>query len=376
MEEHFMGIKHYDPSVYASDVTDIELEKVTVSTMSPSSNTLTNDENSDRMHTQIDRDTIISKVRFTIDRADLTGSDPDTDPDNNVTAEVYTPNYYLENRPSFKLNPSSNISPDLESLSRTTICRSDVAPVVSHVSNSNVGNFNQQNLSLVEEDYNILSISPQKSRLQSSEIMIQKIKSLPNLNEELCKVCAADWKGSTPSAYDMRCLALIAHNNMKPAMRDFVMRHFDTIRRFRVTGTETTMGMVRSVRDECCPENDVEFFEGPECTSGPLGGDIQISMQLVCEKIGAIIFFQDPLTPHPHQADIESLSRLALVHNVIVAVNPASAEIVMDSIESSFQMKNYNKMTPFFTTAPSPCILKYKEELKKRVTKVCTGKQI
>ena len=61
---------------------------------------------------------------------------------------------------------------------------------------------------------------------------------------------------------DMRCLALISHNHMKPAMREFVEAHREVLKCFRLTGTNSTMTMLRQVLGE-----DASF--GPACASGP-----------------------------------------------------------------------------------------------------------
>merc|ERR1711907_168014 len=67
---------------------------------------------------------------------------------------------------------------------------------------------------------------------------------------------------------EMRCLALVAHNHMKPAMRDFVISHKEILRKFRLTGTNTTMAMLREVFGD-----DPTVQYGPSFASGPLGGD-------------------------------------------------------------------------------------------------------
>ena len=64
---------------------------------------------------------------------------------------------------------------------------------------------------------------------------------------------------------------------------------------------------------------------GQSCTSGPLGGDAQISALMCLEDLGGIIFFMDPLSAHPHQADIDCLVRLSNVNNVLLCPNPTTA---------------------------------------------------
>ena len=133
---------------------------------------------------------------------------------------------------------------------------------------------------------------------------------------------------------NMRCIALVAHNHMKLALRAFVLEHRQALRRFRLTGTETTMRMLADVF-----KDDPPMF-GPTCTSGPLGGDSEVASQLIREDIGAIIFFRDPLTAHPHIDDIRALARLADVHNIAVATNPMSALLMIHSIEQALDAGN------------------------------------
>lgn len=160
---------------------------------------------------------------------------------------------------------------------------------------------------------------------------------------------------------DMRCLALVAHNHMKPAMKTFIEGHSEILRKFRLTGTNTTMTMCKTVLGE----DDDSIVWGPTCTSGPLGGDAQLAALLCLEDVGAVIFFMDPLSPHPHQADIDSLVRLANVHNVILCPNPTTAIAMMWMIRQSL-VNNRPEMFPsFFETLESPAVPEYKAGQKK-----------
>ena len=65
--------------------------------------------------------------------------------------------------------------------------------------------------------------------------------------------------------------------------------------------------------------------------SGPLGGDQQIGALIAEGKIDAVIFFVDPLTPMPHDVDVKALMRLAIVYDIPMALNLATAEIAVNS---------------------------------------------
>ena len=63
--------------------------------------------------------------------------------------------------------------------------------------------------------------------------------------------------------------------------------------------------------------------------SGPLGGDAQIAALVAEHKVGMVIFFRDPLGKHPHEPDVQMLMRVCDVHNVPIATNPATAELML-----------------------------------------------
>lgn len=170
---------------------------------------------------------------------------------------------------------------------------------------------------------------------------------------------------------DMRQLALVAHNHMKPAMKDFIVTYSEILQKFRITGTETTTRMCKALWGEDNPE--IEY--GLTCTSGPLGGDAQIAALMCMEDLGALIFFIDPLSAHPHQADIDSLARLANCGNIIVCSNPTSAMSMMHVFQSALETGNRGMIPSFFETLESPAVEEYKhqQELALQSAIACAG---
>ena len=142
---------------------------------------------------------------------------------------------------------------------------------------------------------------------------------------------------------------------MKPAMKQFAIEHKDTLRRFRLTGTGSTGTMLKSVLDP-------PLCLGPVCQSGPLGGDAQVATQIALEDIGAVIFFTDPLTAHPHHADIESLIRLCNVHNILSCYNAITANALMQVMETALNERKPEMIPSFFQTLESPSVAVYKAQ--------------
>jgi methylglyoxal synthase len=114
-----------------------------------------------------------------------------------------------------------------------------------------------------------------------------------------------------------KTFALIAHDDKKATMAQFAIDHRDILGKFKLIATGTTGGRIM----EACPELNVIRVK-----SGPLGGDQQIGAMIAEGEIDALFFFVDPLSPHPHDVDVKALTRLALVYNIPMACNRATAE--------------------------------------------------
>jgi len=168
---------------------------------------------------------------------------------------------------------------------------------------------------------------------------------------------------------DMRQLALVAHNHMKPAMKDFIETYSEILQNFRITGTQTTMRMCKTLWGEDNPK--IEY--GLACTSGPLGGDAQVAALMCMEDLGALVFFVDPLSAHPHQADIDSLIRLANCGNVIVCLNPTSAMSMMHTIKLALENGSRGMIPSFFETLESPAVAEYKAQQNAALQAVVSG---
>ncbi|PVB60235.1 methylglyoxal synthase [Labrenzia sp. 011] len=117
-------------------------------------------------------------------------------------------------------------------------------------------------------------------------------------------------------------LALVAHDAKKDAMVEFARRHQDKLSDFNLVGTGTTGGRIL----EACPALGITRLK-----SGPLGGDQQIGAMIAEGKLQGLIFFVDPLSPMPHDVDVKALTRLAVVYDMPMALNPSTADILLRS---------------------------------------------
>lgn len=117
-------------------------------------------------------------------------------------------------------------------------------------------------------------------------------------------------------------VALIAHDGKKDALADFVKRHREALRRLPLVATQTTGGILERAAG----------LSVRKALSGPLGGDLQIGAMIAEGRVQAVIFLRDPMTPHPHEPDISALMKVCDTHNVPLATNLATAEMLMDNL--------------------------------------------
>lgn len=121
-------------------------------------------------------------------------------------------------------------------------------------------------------------------------------------------------------------IALIAHDRMKDDMVAFAVEHRGMLAGCEIVATGTTGGRVA----EACPELSIRRLK-----SGPLGGDQQIGALIADGTVDAVVFLVDPLTPMPHDVDVKALMRLAIVYNIPLALNLATARILVASPRAS-----------------------------------------
>jgi methylglyoxal synthase len=116
-------------------------------------------------------------------------------------------------------------------------------------------------------------------------------------------------------------IALIAHDNCKSDLLVWARYNRFTLAEHELYATGTTGLMLAQELGL-----DIVRF-----LSGPLGGDQQVGAGIVEGRIDFVIFFWDPLEPHPHDVDVKALLRVAVVHNAPIACNRATADFLLSS---------------------------------------------
>jgi methylglyoxal synthase len=145
-----------------------------------------------------------------------------------------------------------------------------------------------------------------------------------------------DFNGGQGSEIRKR-IALVAHDNKKPDLLEWVHFNRDLLVQHELYATGTT-GRLLS-----------EALETPVVClqSGPLGGDQQIGARIAEGGIDLLIFFWDPLSPQPHDTDVKALLRVAVVWNIPVACDRATADYV---ISSPLMVSRYERRLPDYVT--------------------------
>jgi methylglyoxal synthase len=131
-------------------------------------------------------------------------------------------------------------------------------------------------------------------------------------------------------------IAIVAHDNKKSDLLEWAKFNKVLLAQHNLYATGTTGSLLEQ-------ELAVEVHK---LQSGPLGGDQQIGAKIAEGEIDFIIFFWDPLEPHPHDPDVKALLRIAMVWNIPVACNRASADFM---ISSPLMTGEYERFVPDYT---------------------------
>jgi methylglyoxal synthase len=124
--------------------------------------------------------------------------------------------------------------------------------------------------------------------------------------------------------YRMKRIALIAHDEKKDSLVAFVIKHRDLLANYEIVATNTTGTQIEQAT----------ALRVWKMLSGPLGGDLQIGAMIAEDKISAVIFLRDPLTAHPHEPDINALLKVCDTHDVPLATNLSTAEMIFECLDA------------------------------------------
>lgn len=128
-------------------------------------------------------------------------------------------------------------------------------------------------------------------------------------------------------------IALVAHDNKKRDLLEWAKFNRDLLAHHQIYATGTTGKLLEE-------ELGLKIVK---LKSGPLGGDQQIGAKIVDNEIDFLIFFWDPLEPQPHDPDVKALLRMAVVWNIPIANNRASADFM---ISSPLMDGEYDRLVP------------------------------
>jgi methylglyoxal synthase len=128
-------------------------------------------------------------------------------------------------------------------------------------------------------------------------------------------------------------IALVAHDGQKQSLVEWAKYNRGTLSGHEIWATGTTGRLIEGVLD--MPVRKLQ--------SGPLGGDQQVGAMIVEGNIDFLIFFWDPLEPQPHDPDVKALLRMAVVWNVPVACDRATADFI---ISSPLMHTSYERLVP------------------------------
>ena len=130
-----------------------------------------------------------------------------------------------------------------------------------------------------------------------------------------------------------KTIGLVAHDNRKRDLIEWVGWNAAILMQHRLVCTGTTGKLVEeALRTRLAEGKDpASMPEIAKLKSGPLGGDQQLGAMIAEGRVDVIIFFWDPMEPHPHDVDVKALLRIAVVYNIPIACNRSTADFLISS---------------------------------------------
>ncbi len=135
-------------------------------------------------------------------------------------------------------------------------------------------------------------------------------------------------------------IALVAHDQRKQDLLQWVTHNSDQLAKHTLFGTGTTGKLI----------SDNSSLKIIRMRSGPLGGDQQLGAMIANLELDILIFFWDPMTSQPHDVDVKALLRMSVLYNVAVACNRATADFLISSpmFDDNYvnEIKDYASLLP------------------------------
>ena len=126
-------------------------------------------------------------------------------------------------------------------------------------------------------------------------------------------------------------IALVAHDNRKKDLVEWVEWNFEILMSHDLICTGTTGTLVGEAIEKKLDLTNKRRFKLVKLKSGPLGGDQQLGSMIAENKIDMLIFLWDPMEPQPHDVDVKALLRIAVLYNLPIANNRATADFLISS---------------------------------------------
>ena len=130
-----------------------------------------------------------------------------------------------------------------------------------------------------------------------------------------------------------KTIALVAHDNRKKGLTEWVSWNYEILAEHRLVCTGTTGRLVEEAlaHQVAASQEPITLPPIQKLKSGPLGGDQQLGAMITEGLIDVVIFFWDPMEPHPHDVDVKALLRIAVVYNIPIACTRSTADFLISS---------------------------------------------
>jgi methylglyoxal synthase len=127
-------------------------------------------------------------------------------------------------------------------------------------------------------------------------------------------------------------VALVAHDNCKGDLVEWVEWNFKSLLNHELICTGTTGRLVEETISRKLEKGDLLRHNIMKLKSGPFGGDQQLGAMIAEGEVDVLIFFWDPMQPHPHDVDVKALLRISVLYNIPTACNRATADFIISSL--------------------------------------------